>query len=136
MTRYVQTWKSRGTVEKNVSGHVNADLHDVLEKTVLPWPAISTQPTPPRSDGRFSCAFPLELPTGTGVLRQPRAGSDFSSMEWLRHKLRYYTRHFLSTLRGQRFVWAAFNTVLLDQLHARGALLHKKNRHTPSQSRS
>ena len=64
---------------------------------------------------------------GTVDLKQPRARSDFTSEEWLRHKLRYYIGHFLSTLRGQRFVWAAFNTVLLDLLHAKGALLHKQS---------
>ena len=51
--------------------------------------------------------------------------SDFSVIEWVKHLLRYFTGQFLSSIRGQRVVWAMFNTALRDVARMRGALVHK-----------
>ena len=66
------------------------------------------------------------MPFGLGDLHQPRVRDDYSTAAWVQHKLRYYTGHFLSTLRGQRYVWAVFNTALLDVARQRRALVHKR----------
>ena len=59
-----------------------------------------------RDDGRFVNAFPLEFPSGTGDLHQPRMRSDFTAIEWAQHLLRYYGGRMLASNRGHRVVWA------------------------------
>ena len=87
----------------------------------------SKDTTPYFDDARFVKAFPLEFPMGVGDLRQPRLRSDFTSIEWLQHLFRYYSGHFLSSNRGHRFAWAAFNTVLLEISHQNSHLAHKRS---------
>ena len=112
-------------MQKLQAKHVETTTHEHLEDIILPWPTISKDPTPYFDDARFVKAFPLEFPMGVGDLRQPRLRSDFTSIEWLQHLFRYYTGHFLSSNRGHRFAWAAFNTVLLEISHQKGHLAHK-----------
>ena len=76
-------------------------------------------------DGRFAKAFPLEFPMGTADLHQPRLRADFTTADWVQHLLRYYTGHFLCSLRGHRVVWALFNAALQSAAHQKGILLHK-----------
>ena len=68
--------------------------------------------------------------TGTGDLRRPRLRSDFSTVDWVQHVLRYHTGHFLQSVRGHRVVWALFNVSLQDVAHKKGALLHKQSQCT------
>jgi len=64
-------------------------------------------------DGRFVKAFPLEFPMGMGDLSQPCLRGDFSTADWVQHKLRYFDGRFVSSARGHRVTWAMFNTALL-----------------------
>ena len=80
-----------------------------------------------RDDGRFVKAFPVEFPMGVADLRQPRLRSDFSVAEWVQHIFRYYTGHFLSSVRGHRVLWALFNTALQELGQQKGAIVHKRS---------
>ena len=64
---------------------------------------------------------------GTGDLQQTRVRSDLSVADYVQHVLRYYTGHFLRSVRGQRVVWALFNTALREEGHRQGALVHKNS---------
>jgi hypothetical protein len=97
----------------------------ILEDILLPSPTTSTGPTAYSDDARFVKADPLELPMGVADLRQPRLRSDFISIEWLQHLFRYYTGQFLSSNRGHRFAFVAFNTVWLELSHLIGHLAHR-----------
>ena len=67
------------------------------------------------------------FPTGCGDLRQPRLRTDFSPLEWTQHVFRYFDGRVLSALRGQRAVWAVFNTAMQQLSFRSGSLLHKQS---------
>ena len=50
---------------------------------------------------------------GMGDLSQPCLRGDFSTADWVQHKLRYFDGRFVSSARGHRVTWAMFNTALL-----------------------
>ena len=110
---YTTTCRGSGTVEGAPPQHVEDTLRAETAQRVLPWPSISETPVAESSDGRIVKAHPLVFPTGCGDLRQPRLRTDFSPLEWTQHLFRYFDGRVISTLRGQRAVWACFNTALL-----------------------
>ena len=119
---YLSTWRPSGTV----AHAVNLDVAQNLTETVFPWQRIEEDPTTYYSDARFTKSFPLEMPFGIGDLNQPRVRDDYTTADWVQHKLRYYTGHFLSTIRGQRYVWAVFNTALQDIARQRRSIVHRR----------
>ena len=78
-------------------------------------------------EGRFVKSFPLEFPMGTGDLRQARVRTDFSVSEYVQHVFRYYTGHFLCSIRGCRVVYALFNTSIREEGRRQGGLVHKQS---------
>ena len=78
---------------------------------------------PEWSDGRLVKAHPLIFPTGCGDLRQPRLRTDVSPLVQL---FRYVDGRVVSSLQGQRAVWAYSNTALLQLSRRSGSLLHKQ----------
>ncbi len=111
---YTSAWRGQATVPGEATKNVTSETQAAVEERVFPWPEIKAEPTKEHEDGRFSKAFPIEFPTGQGDLYQPRLRNDFQVLEWVKHLLRYATGHFLSSIRGQRVVWAMFNTALRD----------------------
>ena len=120
---YLSTWRVSGTVAPHA---VNLDVGQQLQDTVFPWQRIEEEPTAYFSDARFCKSYPLEMPFGLGDLHQDRVRDDYTTADWVQHKLRYYTGHFLSTIRGQRYVWAVFNTALQDVARQRRSIVHKR----------
>ena len=110
---YTTVWRGSGTVEGAPPQHVEDNLRAETAQRVLPWPSISETPVMESSDGRLVKAHPLVFPTGCGDLRQPRLRTDFSPLDWTQHLFRYFDGRVVSTLRGQRAVWACFNSCLL-----------------------
>ena len=51
----------------------------------------------------------------------------FSPLEWTQHLFRYFDGRVISALRGQRAVWACFNTAMLQLSRKSGSLLHKQS---------
>ena len=119
---YLSTWRPSGTV----AHAVNLDVAQNLTDTVFPWQRIEEEPTTYFSDARFTKSFPLEMPFGIGDLHQDRIRDDYTTADWVQHKLRYYTGHFLSTIPGQRYVWAVFNTALQDIARQRRSIVHRR----------
>ena len=97
-----------------------------LSQAIWPWPSISPNPTRELEDGRFVKSHPIEFPMGTGDLRQARLRSDFSPADWVQHIFRYFTGHFLTSVRGHRVVWALFNTALREISREKGSIVHKR----------
>ena len=124
---YTTVWRGSGTVEGAPPQHVEDNLLTETAQRVLPWPSISETPVMESSDGRLVKAHPLVFPTGCGDLRQPRLRTDFSPLDWTQHLFRYFDGRVISTLRGQRAVWACFNSALLQLSRRSGSLLHKQS---------
>jgi len=78
-------------------------------------------------DGRLVKAHPLTFPTGCGDLRQTRLRTDFHPLAWVQHVFRYFDGRVLNTMRGQRAVWAVFNTAMRDLARRAGSLVHKNS---------
>ena len=124
---YTTAWRGSGTVESAPPQNVQDELRAETARRVLPWPNISEQAVSPMSDGRLVKAHPLVFPTGCGDLRQPRLRTDFSPLEWTQHVFRYFDGRVLFALRGQRAVWAVFNTAMQQLSYRSGSLLHKQS---------
>jgi len=128
---FVSHWRSSAAVFDDVAaeeaaadtvdGRLRRDVRDVVQ----PWPTIEAHPTDAWCDGRFVKAFPLEFPMGVADLHQERLRSDFTAAAWAQHLFRYFDGRFLRSSRGHRVVWAIFNTVLREQAHGVGSVVHK-----------
>ena len=105
---YTKHWRSSGSVEALPQRHVLQETKDRLAATVFPWPRIDRDPLSEMDEGRFVKSFPLEFPMGTGDLRQARVRTDFSVADYMQHVFRYFTGHFLRSIRGCRVVYASF----------------------------
>ena len=110
---YVNAWRGSAMAQEPERHLVADTLQDTVSNLVKPWPEIEKKPVPMYEDGRFVKAFPLEFPMGTGDLSQPCLRGDFSTADWVQHKLRYFDGRFVSSARGHRVTWAMFNTALL-----------------------
>ena len=124
---HASTWRTSTTLDKPPSLEVEDTTLLRVAETVFPWPHILSEPTREKDDARFVKSFPLELPMGTGDLRQPRLRNDFSTVDWVQHKLRYLLGHFLSARRGHRVIWALFNTALREISQEKVSLVHRRN---------
>ena len=109
--------------------NVQKSLTETSLQHVLPWPQILKEPNPERDDARFVKAFPLTFPCGEADLRQPRPREDFTVMEYVQHLLRFHTGHIVRSNRGQREIWALFNTALREHACTQRNLLYR-NKHT------
>ena len=127
MQAYTTAWRGTGTVEVTAPENVQDKLRAETARRVLPWPSVSKEAVSPVSDGRLVKAHPLVFPTGCGDLRQPRLRTEFSPMEWTQHLFRYFDGRVLSALRGQRAVWAVFNTAMQELSYKSGSLVHKQS---------
>ena len=125
MRFYMNTWQGHGTWEELQRDAVVDELreHAANIRDSHPWPTIHKTPVRERDDGRFVKAFPLEFPSGTGDLHQPRMRSDFTAIEWAQHLLRYYDGRMLASNRGHRVVWAIFNTAMRELSRQQGNLV-------------
>ena len=127
---YLTAWRGTGAAEAPPQVNVETNLRSATAQKVPGWPRIDKDPVKETSDGRLVKAHPLTFPTGCGDLRQSRLRIDFSPLEWTQHAFRYFDGRVLSTMRGQRAVWACFNSALRDMAHQSGAILHKQSGHT------
>ena len=82
---------------------VQAETSRLAQELLWPWPTIAVEPTPESDDARFVKSFPLELPTGTGDLRQPRMRNELNTADSVQHLLRYYTGIFWTQYVGIGF---------------------------------
>ena len=89
------------------------------------WPVIQKEPVPLFEEGRFVKAFHLEFPMGVGDLQQSQLRDDFTTAEWVQHKLRYCDGRFVSSARGHRVTWALLNALLQEHARKRGGAFHK-----------
>ena len=48
-------------------------------------------------------------------------------MDWVQHVFRYFDARVVTSLRGQRAVWACFNTAMRQLSHKSAGLLHKQS---------
>ena len=103
---YVQTWRGSCALRRDPDKEVQSETSRMAQELLWPWPTIAVEPTPESDDARFVKAFPLELPTGTGDLRQPRMRNDFHAADWVQHLLRYHTGHFLNPVRASHCLGA------------------------------
>ena len=123
---YTTAWRGTGTVQAPPPQNVEATLRAEAAKAVLPWPSIGETPVRESTDGRIVKAHPLTFPTGCGDLRQPRLRTDFTPLDWTQHVFRYFDGRVVSSLRGQRAVWACFNSAMRVLADKSGSLLHKQ----------
>ena len=119
--------ETTGTVAEPAPRKVLEETSARVRDYVYPWPRIEREPLRHDDDGRFVKSFPVEFPMGTGDLQQTRVRSDFSVAEYVQHVLRYHTVHFLRSLRGQRVLYARFNTTLRKEGNKQGGLMHKNS---------
>ena len=124
---YTTAWRGSGTVENPLPQNVQDELHAEAASRIFPWPNISERPVAQTSDGGLVKAHLLVFPKGCGDYRQPRLRTDFTPVEWTQHVFRYFGGRVLSSLRGQRAVWAVFNTAMQQLSFKSGALLHKQS---------
>ena len=128
---YVSSWRACGTSERKPTQNIEEEtVKNVAQAAdvIYPWPEIHGEPLSIREDGRFAKAFPLTFPTGDGDLYQERMRSVDSAAEWVQHLFRFYTGHIISAKRGQREIWALFNTYLLQEAYKTAGLVHTKQR--------
>ena len=124
---YVSHWKATGAVAAPAPRKVLEETTTRVRDYVYPWPRIEREPLRHDDDGRFVKSFPVEFPMGTGDLQQTRVRSDFSVADYVQHVMRYHTGHLLRSLRGQRVLYALFNTALREEGHKQGGLMHKNS---------
>ena len=127
VSAYTSVWRGSSTLEGPPASDVTEDVFSQAARRVLPWPGISECPVPETTDGRIVKSHPLTFPAGCGDLRQPRLRTDFHPLEWTQHIFRYFDGRVVSSLRGQRAVWACFNTAMRQLSRSAGALLHKRS---------
>ena len=127
---YVSSWKNSGACAKPLPENMKNVLQQETANRVYAWPQILETPNPERDDARFVKAFPLTFPCGEADLRQPRIRDTFSVAEYVQHLFRYHTGHIVRSNRGQREVWALFNTVLREHAHKQRNLLHRQKPYT------
>ena len=127
VSAYTSVWRGSSTLEGPPASDVTEDVWSQAARRVFPWPGISESPVPETTDGRIVKSHPLTFPAGCGDLRQPRLRTDFHPLEWTQHIFRYFDGRVVSSLRGQRAVWACFNTAMRQLSHSAGALLHKRS---------
>ena len=123
---YLTAWRGAGGLEAGTEINVQQHLRDVAAQRVLAWPQISKDPIEEYADGRLVNTFPLTFPTGCGDLRQSRLRTDFSALDWCQHVFRHCDGRALSSFRGQRAVWACFNSAVRSMSHRTGGLVHKQ----------
>jgi hypothetical protein len=111
---YTTAWRGSGTVEAPAAVNAADAVRAEAAQRVLPWPSISEVPVPEMSDGRLVKAHPLTFPTGCGDFRQPRLRTDFTPLDWTQHVFRFFDGRVVTSLRGQRAVWAVFNTAMRE----------------------
>ena len=125
----MSSWKNTGVCAKKPTENVRETVQSEAEKHIFPWPEISEEPELEKNDARFVKAFPLTFPCGEADLRQPRQRSDFTVADYVQHLFRYHTGHIIRSNRGQREVWALFNTALREHaFKQRNLLNHKKQK--------
>ncbi len=124
---YTTAWRGTGAVKPAVPQNVEETLRAEAAKCVLPWPAIGENPVPETTDSRLVKAHPLTFPTGCGDLRQPRLRTDFTPLDWTQHVFRYFDGRVVTSLRGQRAVWACFNSAMRQLSRQSGSLLHNQS---------
>ena len=124
---YLTVWRGCGALEQQPPRDVAQDLRAQTAQRVLGWPEIGKTPVTENCDGRLVKAHPLTFPTGCGDLRQTRLRTDFHPLAWVQHVFRYFDGRVLNTMRGQRAVWAVFNTAMRDLARRAGSLVHKNS---------
>ena len=124
---YLTAWRGTGTAEAPAPAHVETSLRSDAARRVLAWPTIRKEPVSETADGRLVKAHPLTFPMGCGDFRQSRLRNGFSAFEWTQHVFRHVDGRVLASMRGQRAIWACFNTALRDAAYRTGGLVHKQS---------
>ena len=128
ISAYTTAWRGSATIERPGEGMVAAEVSTEAARRVVAWPEIAKDPVPQSSHGRIVKSHPLTFPAGCGDIKQPRVRSDFSPFEWTRHVFRFFDGRVVSSLRGQRAVWACFNAAMQEKAREKGNLLHKHSK--------
>ena len=122
----IRVCTAHGAME-SVDGGVDPEqeTRDVAENVVYGWPRVERDPTPRMVAGRFVKAFPLKFPMGLGDRHDPERSRTVTGSEWLQHLLRYSDGWMTSGGDGKRLLWAAVNTILLEEAAGKGYVVHR-----------